>query len=182
MTTLVRRLSTTSVMTFAVLLAGAYQVAAAQAATGAGRAAPSFAGNAPIPFAAAKGHVLKKTYIHTGDYNATISGGPYTAVDSPVTVACTLGPCSVLAHMLVEAGGNFTTGNDTRLMLYVDGAPADNTWFVGRTPSDGSYVNLTQTTQLNLLATGNHTLEMIFQSFSGAFIAHYAVEYTVYTP
>jgi hypothetical protein len=185
MSKLIKGLKITSAMTLVVLLVGAYQVASAQAVPGAsGKRAPSFTDTdlATPPPAVAKGHVLEKTYLHTGDYNANVPAGVFTPIDSKSTISCPRGPCTIFAHMLVENGEGSTTGNYSIILLYVDGSAVDSEYYVGITPSDATFINFTQDTQLNNLATGNHTVQMFYESFYGAFVAHYAVTYALYEP
>jgi hypothetical protein len=183
MSKLIKGLKITSAVTFVVLLVGAYQIASAQPGVSSVRA-PSFAGtDLAIPDAVAKGHVLIKTYLHTGDFGAAAPAGVYTPIDAKTTISCPKGPCTIFAHMLAENGDGTSTGNTSVLRLYVDGVPtADSDWLVGITPSDGSFVNVTQDTQLNNLGTGNHTVQMFYYTIFGAFVAHYAVSYTLYEP
>ena len=180
----IKGLKISSAMTFAVVLVGAYQVASAQTVSGASdKRAPSFADtDLAIPAAVAKGHVLVKTYLHTGDYNNNVPAGVFTPIDAKTTILCPTGPCTIFAHMLVENGNAAVAGNISTLMLYVDGSPADSQWFVGVTPADGSFINVTQDTQRNNLAKGNHTIQMFYQSTDGAFVAHYAASYNLYQP
>jgi hypothetical protein len=181
---LTKRLKISSAMTFVVLLVSAYQVASAQVVNGAGdQRAPSFADtDLAIPAAAAKGHVLEKTYVHTGNFGGSAPAGVFTPIDAKTTISCPKGPCTIFAHMLVENGVGSGAFNYSTLLLYVDGVPADDTWICGVTPSDGSYINVTQDTQLNNLAMGNHTVQMFYQSLNGAAVGHYAVSYALYEP
>jgi hypothetical protein len=184
MSKLIKGLKISSTMTFAVLLVGAYQVASAQTVRGVSdKRAPSIADkDLAIPAVVAKGHVLVKTYLHTGDYGKNVSAGVYTPIDAKSTISCPTGPCAIFAHMLVENGNVAVAGNDSVLVLYVDGSPADSSYLVGVTPADGSFINVTQDTQRNNLAKGTHTIQMFYWSAFGAFIAHYAASYTLYQP
>ena len=184
MSKLIEGLKISSAMTCVVLLIGGYQVASAQAADGASsQRAPSFADTGlAIPDAVAKGHVLIKTYSHTGNYGGSAPSGVYTPIDSKTTISCPKGPCTIFAHMLVENGLGSGAQNYSTLLLYVDGAPADDTWLVGVAPSDGSWINVSQDTQINNLATGTHTVQMFYKSTLGATVDHYAVSYALYEP
>ena len=184
MSKLIKGLKITLAMTFVVLLVGTLQLASAQEVHGvSGNRPPSFADAEPaIPDAVAKGHVLEKTYLHSGNYSSSVSASAFTPIDSKTTISCPKGPCTIFAHMLVENGSVSYPGNLCAIVLYVDGSPADGNFFVGEVPSDGGYANATQDTQLNNLGTGNHTVQMFYFSEYGAYIGHYAASYALYEP
>jgi hypothetical protein len=184
MNELSKGLKISSAMTFVVILVGSYQVVSAQEVHGGNsQPAPSFVDTEQaIPAVAAKGHVLIKTYFHTNNFGASVPSSVYTPIDSKTTVSCPKGPCTIFAHMLAENGLGSGVDNYSTLLLYVDGVPADDSWLVGVAPSDGGWINVTQDTQINNLATGSHTVQMFYKSEFGATVNHYAVSYALYEP
>jgi hypothetical protein len=182
-------LKVTLAMTFAVVLLGAYRPVAAQMPSSHGNTpAPTFSAVSPdtaIPDAVAKPHVLKGTYIHSGLANGRtdVTGGTYTPIDTKITVKCPVGPCLISAAMLVQATGNTSSSNLTRVCLYVDGVPGPScAYFAAETTIDGEFTNSVQFDLVGGLATGDHTVQMYFQSGNDGAYAHYQVTYSLYQP
>jgi hypothetical protein len=174
----------------AIVLFGAYRHASAQGGQSAARG--SEATQAPVssvdsPATLATKHVLQATYVNSGNYgDVFVNGGPFVPVDTQLTVLCpgTSGTCSVQADMLVENGGESFPLNENSVCLIVDGNAGNSCSFAegGEVPSDQSYTGTTNFDIVSGLAHGNHTVQMYFHSFRGAFVSRYHVNYHVYKP
>jgi hypothetical protein len=176
----------TSAMTFMVLLIGAYQPASAQmVSTSGARAELSVDADSisPAAPAVAPGHVLVNTYLRQGAYNALVPAGTAKGLDKVITINCPKGPCSISAVLAVQSGQADTVGNQNAIAFGVDGTIVNPCFIYGATtPSDGSYVNTTQTCSIGGLATGHHTLQIYFYSINGADVFEWAAAYTLYEP
>jgi hypothetical protein len=173
----------------AIVSFGAYRHASAQEGQSArgSEATQAPASNVDNPATLATKHVLQATYVNSGNYgDVFVNGGAFVPVDTQLTVLCpgTSGTCSVQADMLVENGGESFPLNETSVCLVVDGVGGNSCSFAegGEVPSDLSYTGTTNFDIVSGLAHGNHTVQMYFHSFRGAFVARYHVNYHVYKP
>jgi hypothetical protein len=178
------------VLALAVGFFGVYRYGAAkQAESDKGRAhdiPPTF--DVRIPDVLATKHVLQGSYNNNGDYGSTVSVSTYTPIDSQLTVSCpgTSGTCTIQLDAWIENGEGSASANQNNICLYVDGvANGGNSgcgFFAGQTPSDGSWVNSSNSISVSGIALGNHTVQTYFKSFYGAYVAHYDTNYRVYKP
>jgi hypothetical protein len=171
-------------LTFMVLLIGAYQPAFAQlVSTSRARADLSADAASMSPAAVSAGHVLVNTYLRQG-YNGGLSpASTFTRLDKVITINCPKGPCSISADLAVQSGNATTLDNHVAIGFSVDGALVDPCFALGAaTPVDGSYINSMQICSVAGVATGNHTLQIDYYSDNGAYVYQWAATYTLYTP
>lgn len=176
-------------MALVIGLFGAYRYVSAQ--EGQSTARGSAATKAPVlqvdvPNIASTKHVLQGTYVNSGNYgDVAFPANTFSAIDPALTVTCpgTTSTCSIQADMWVQNGRESISGNEDRVCLYVDGSPGPFcNYFAGETPSDFTYTNATSSDTVSGLAHGTHTVQTVFWSAGGAFVAHYQANYHVYKP
>jgi hypothetical protein len=182
----IRELTITSALAVVALLTGASQAVAAhhaQLAPAAGTLADASEPDSIEPAAAAKGHALKNTYIHSGLLNSeSVAASALTPVDTKLVFTCATAPCTLSAHMLVENGAGSTTGNQCWVLLYVDGNLINPNGWSGYSPSDGSWVNVSEVATVNNLSKGTHTAQTFYQSLGATELNQYTSTYSLYTP
>jgi len=171
-------------LTFMVLLIGAYQPAFAQlVSTSRAKADISADAASMSPAAVSAGHVLENTYLRQGYYGGLSPASTFTGLDKVITINCPKGPCSISAVLAVQSGNATTLDNHVAIGFSVDGALVDPCFALGAaTPVDGSYINSMQICSVGGVTTGNHKLQIDYYSDNGAYVYQWAATYTLYTP
>ncbi|MGC2513505.1 MAG: hypothetical protein WA383_03215 [Terriglobales bacterium] len=133
--------------------------------------------------------VLVQTYFVHGTQNGTsFPSGPYTAVDSPLTVQCLSTTCTIVADMWVQTGGASTPSNNYATCLYVDDVAVDTSdgsngcHFTEDTPSDGTFIEAGEEDLLSGVGPGAHTVQTFLYSTNGTPVFNYNISYRVYEP
>ena len=129
-------------------------------------------------------HVLKGTYVNTGNYNASIAPATYIPIDTALTITCPgTGTCTIEADMWIDFHGNGGSGNAAAICLVVDGVQTAGCPFEAlEVPPDGSRIIGSLSQPLSGVAPGNHTVQTFAYASGGAFVQFFTANYRVYTP